>query len=135
MAPETLVARQWQRLYNLGKVRAPPIAAATALVFGFLSYQFYGTLNQPRAELYGLSALLTLLNPPYTWIFMSGINNKLWAKAEATKASKKVDEMEQATVPGGQSTTELLDLWAMHNVVRALLPLAGSIIALWTTFG
>ena len=132
MAPETLIARQWQRLYNLGKVRAPPLAAATALAFAFLSYQFYGTLDQPRAELYALSALLTILNPPYTWIFMKDVNNKLWAKAEASNASKKVDE---AAVAGGQSTKELLDLWAAHNVVRGLLPLAGSIIAYWTTFG
>ena len=66
---------------------------------------------------------------------MSGINNKLWAKAEATNAPEKVDEMDQATESGGQSTTELLDLWAIHNVVRGLLPLAGSLTAFWATFG
>ena len=66
---------------------------------------------------------------------MKNVNNKLWAKAEASKASKKVDDVDPVAVPGGQSTKELLDLWATHNVVRGLLPLAGSIIAFWTTFG
>ena len=63
---------------------------------------------------------------------MKDVNNKLWAKAEAAKASKKVDD--QAAVSGGESTKDLLNLWAAHNVVRGLLPLAGSLIAYWTTF-
>ncbi|KAL8797042.1 MAG: hypothetical protein Q9195_000813 [Heterodermia aff. obscurata] len=134
LAPEALAARQWKKLYYRGKNSAPYVATTAALALGALSYQFYGTLNQPSAELYGLSALLIILNPPYTWIFVDGINNILWARADASSASKKDDEVEPAAVSGGQSTKELLDLWAIHNVIRGLLPLAGSIIAFWTTF-
>ena len=66
---------------------------------------------------------------------MKNLNATLWAKAEAANASEKLDEMDQAMLPGGQSTTELLDLWAAHNVFRGMFLLAASIIALWTTFG
>lgn len=133
LAPDSLVARQWKKLFDLGKASAPPIAVASALSFGFISYQWYGTLNQPKAEFYGLSAFLTICVVPYTLVLMRGVNGKLLSKAAQISTLKKDDDFDESQLPKGQSSKELVDLWATYNAVRGILPLAGSIIGLWTT--
>ena len=111
----------------------PPLAAVSAVSFGYLSYRWYGTLNQPKAEIYGLSAFLTLSIVPYTLIFMSEVNSKLSSKAEESKGLGVDDKIVEAGLPKGESSKELLDLWATHNFVRGFFPLVGSILGLWTT--
>ena len=133
LAPNPLVIQQWRKLFELGKARIPPLAAASALSFSYVSYQWYGTLNQPKAEHYGLSAFLTILIVPYTLIFMKKVNNKLLRKAEESKGLSLDDKIVEAGLPKGESSKELLDLWATHNFIRGFFPLAGSILALWTT--
>ena len=102
-------------------------------MFGFLSYKFYGTLNHAKAELYGLSALLTIGIVPYTLIAMVPTNKKLMSKAEASKALSAEELFSQSGESKAQPTKELLDLWATHNLARGLFPLAGSVLGLWTT--
>lgn len=133
LAPDSLVARQWKKVFDLGKASAPPIAAASALSFSFISYQWYGTLNQPKAEFYGLSAFLTICIVPYTLVLMRGVNGKLLSKAAQISTLKKDDEFDESQLPKGQSSKELVDLWATYNAVRSILPLAGSAVGLWTT--
>ena len=133
LAPNPLVARQWRKLYDRGSVTASPLAAASALAFGFLSYKSYGTLNHAKAELYALTALLAMSIVPYTLITMARVNGKLMSKAEDSKALAAEEEIVEVEVPKGQSTKELLDLWATHNLARGLFPLAGALLGLWTS--
>ena len=133
LAPSPLVARQWKKLYGRGARTAPSLALTSASMFGFLSYKFYGTLNHPKAELYGLSALLTVGIVPYTLIAMVPTNKKLTSRAETSEALSAEELFSQAGDSTAQSTKELLDLWATHNLARGLFPLAGSILGLWTT--
>ena len=70
---------------------------------------------------------------PYTLVFMRYVNRKLLIKAEESKGLRLTDKTVEAGLPKGESSKELLDLWATHNFVRGLLPLAGSILGLWTT--
>ena len=132
LAPNPLVTQQWQKIYVSGGVRIPPLAGASALSFSYLAYRWYGTLKQPKAELSGLSAFLTVLIVPYTLVFMKKLNNKLLRKAEESKGLSLDDRTIEVGLPKGESSKELLDLWATHNFVRGLFPLAGSILGLWT---
>ena len=131
LAPNPLVTQQWQKVFDSGKVRIPPLAGASALSFSYLAYRWYGTLKQPKAELSGLSAFLTVLIVPYTFIFMKKINNRLGRKAEESKGLSLDDRTVEAGLPKGESAKELLDSWATHNFIRGLFPLAGSLLGLW----
>lgn len=132
LAPNPLVTQQWQKIYDSGKAGMPPLACTSALSFGYLAYRWYGTLKQPKAELSGLSAFLTVLIVPYTLIFMKKVNNKLGRKAEESKGLSLDDRTVEVGLPKGESSKELLDSWATHNFVRGLFPLAGSLLGLWT---
>ena len=135
LAPSPLVAQQWKRLFDIGKAAAPALAATSALSFSFLALKWYGTLNQPRAEIYGLSALITVSIIPYTFVFMRTVNKELLSNAKQANALKKADALSEGSMEGKESSKQLLDLWATHNAIRGLFPLAASVLALWTTVG
>ena len=134
LAPEPLVARQWKKVYDRGVSTSPPLALTSALMFSFVSYKWYGTLNQPKAELYGLSALLTIGIVPYTLLVMLPTNKKLMNRAEEAEALSAEQQLIGAKdTSKDPSTKELLDRWATHNLARGLFPLAGSVLGLWTS--
>lgn len=112
---------------------APGLAATSALAFSFLSYRFYGTLNQPKAELYALSALITIGIVPYTLIAMRPLNKRLMTKAEDANSMSAEELYADLDDTKGKSAKQLLDLWATHNMARGMFPLAGAVLGLWTT--
>lgn len=133
LAPAPLAARQWRKMFEHGKTGAPPLALLSALSFSYLSYRFYGTLNHAKAELYAVCSILGIAIVPYTFIFMSKVNDKLSSKAEEAKALSLEKMSAEVAAPKGESTNELLDLWASHNFARGLFPLASSVLGLWTS--
>lgn len=64
---------------------------------------------------------------------MRGVNDKLLSKAAQIGNLGVDDKFDESGLPRGESSKELLDLWATYNAVRALLPLTGSIVGVWTT--
>jgi hypothetical protein len=38
-APAPLLAKQWKKIFDSGKVVAPPMAAVSSIVFGYLAYR------------------------------------------------------------------------------------------------
>lgn len=111
----------------------PGIALVSAASYGYLSYKLYGTLNHPKAEMYGLSALATLAIFPYTVFGMMPTNRKLFRRHDEMR---ELDVGEKATEVGlakGESTKELVDKWGVWNLGRGLLPLVGAVLGLWTT--
>ena len=133
LAPSPILVRQWDRVFERGKILNPSISALSALSYAFLSYRLYGTLNHPKAEMYALSALFTLAIMPYTVIGMLPTNKKLKKKLEEMKG---LDIGEKATEIGlakGESAKELLDWWATLNFGRGIFPLVGALLGMWTT--
>lgn len=133
LAPSPILVRQWDRVFESGKIINPGICALSALSYAFLSYRLYGTLNHPKAEMYALSALFTLAIVPYTAIGMQPTNKKLKKKLDDMKG---LDIGEKATEIGlakGESAKELLDWWATLNFGRGILPLVGAILGMWAT--
>ena len=111
----------------------PAIALVSIISYSYLSYRLYGTLNHPKAELYGLSALTTFAIWPYTIFLMMSTNRKLFKKYDEMKG---LDVGEKATEVGltkGESTKELVDRWGMLNLGRGIFPLVGAVLGLWAT--
>ena len=111
----------------------PVIAVVSGLAYMYLSYSLYGGLNHPKAEMYAVSAILTLGLIPYTIIGLMPTNKKLFKKVEETKDLSVQEKATEVGVPKGESTKELIDHWATLNFVRGVLPLLGASLGAWTT--
>lgn len=68
---------------------------------------------------------MTLGMVPFTWVFMSGTNSKLFFRAEGTGEIGKDGEGE---VRG------LVSKWSALNYVRSLFPFAGAVMGLIGSF-
>ena len=133
IAPTPVLVRQWQITFDRGKLINPAIALVSIMSYSYLSYGLYGTLNHPKAEMYGLSALMTFGIWPYTIFGMMPTNRKLFEKHDEMKG---LDAGEKATEVGlakGESTKELVDWWGMLNLGRGMFPLVGAVLGLWAT--
>jgi hypothetical protein len=42
-APAPLLAKQWKKIFDSGKVVAPPMAAVSSIIFGYLAYRGMST--------------------------------------------------------------------------------------------
>ena len=133
VAPNPLPVRQWKVSFDRGKIINPALALVSAISYIYLSYRLYGTLNHPKAEMYGLSAMAPLVIFPYTIFGMMSTNRKLLKKHDEMKG---LDVGEKATEVGlakGESTKELIDRWGMLNLGRGMFPLVGAVLGLWAT--
>ncbi|MCJ1389956.1 hypothetical protein MMC18_002814 [Xylographa bjoerkii] len=131
-APSPLSAKQWRVLYRRGVVVAPPFAALTSAIFGYLSYTLKQT-SRPNAEFYGLAAASVIGIVPYTLLVMKGTNDKLMARAVEAEKLDVTDKVTQAGMPKGESTNELLDRWAFYNAIRGVFPLMATALGMWAT--
>jgi len=131
-APNSLSAKQWRVIYQKGLMVAPPFAALTSIIYGFLSYTFKQA-SRPNAELYGLAAASVVGVIPYTIFFMSGINDELTARAARAEMSDAKDKVSQVELQKGESTKELLVKWAFHNAVRGVFPFVATALGMWAT--
>lgn len=133
LAPNPVMARQWQASFNRGKIINPAIAILSSLTYGFLSYKLYGTLNHYKAEFYALSAALVLGIWPWTLLVMWPTNEKLFKKYEEMKNLSVQEKATEVGLVNGESTKELVDRWGMLNIGRGLLPLVGAVLGTWAT--
>ena len=133
IAPSPLLVRQWQLSYDVGKIMNPAIAIVSAISYGYLSYKLYGGLNHPKAEMYGLSALVSFGVVPYTMLVMLSTNQKLFKKHDEMKAMDVGEKATEVGLAKGESTKELVDRWGMMNVGRGMFPLVGAVLGLWAT--
>lgn len=118
--PAGTIAKQWQRLFDIGKLQAPPVAASVAISFGYLAWSvragapLFKQTPFSRTALFSTAAIMTVAIVPFTIIFMSSTNNALSKKASATTESS------------GEETIELVKTWTTLNRLRSFLPLAGA---------
>ncbi|KAJ5745384.1 DUF1772-domain-containing protein [Penicillium odoratum] len=122
----SLLAKQWKALFENGKAKNPPIAAAVASSLVYLAWTvrqgspLHKTAVNSRSGLYLAAAMLTVSIVPYTIIFMSRTNNALLEKADSTSDSDK-------DVP------ELVKRWNTLNMGRSIFPLGGAVFAVVAT--
>jgi hypothetical protein len=144
-APAPLLAKQWKKIFDSGKVVAPPMAAISSAIFGYLAYRGMFThaldrtgiltILEPTAssgfKLYTIAAILVPSIIPYTVFLMSGINSKLQEKAASLANASLTDADVESGVAQGETAHELLDKWAILNLGRSMLPLISTLVAGW----
>lgn len=133
-APNTLLVREWKTTYRRGVAAAPALAIASTLSFAWLSYSLSFTLNHHKAEIYALAALATGSIVPFTIIFMTSVNGKLYRKVQDSKHLSRTEEMNESKDKKGEKSQELLDRWAIMNFTRGLLPLTGASLGIYASF-
>lgn len=89
--------------------------------------------TEPRASTsFRLNVLATLLVPsivPFTFAFIVPTNDKLIAKKDELAGASLTDKSVEANGADGESVHELIDRWAVLNLVRAGLVAAGAACA------
>ncbi|KAJ4261549.1 hypothetical protein NW762_006977 [Fusarium torreyae] len=111
-APSTS-ATVWQELFNRGIAIMPKFAVTTAVAYLYAAY----AANQDGRGWKGLAAgaVLTVAIVPYTLVFMQPTNELLFKAAAGTLGASQDD------------VAKLIGRWGVLNLVRSLLPLAGTI--------
>ncbi|SPJ79551.1 uncharacterized protein FTOL_07942 [Fusarium torulosum] len=113
-------ATVWQEFFNRGIALMPKVAVTTALAYAYASY----SAHREGRKWKGLAAggALTVAIVPFTLIFMSSTNGLLFKAAAGTLEASQED------------VATLIGRWGVLNLVRSLLPLAGTIVGLSTVF-
>ncbi|KAM0349779.1 hypothetical protein ACHAPU_003610 [Fusarium lateritium] len=110
----------WQELFNRGFALMPKLAATTALAYTYAAYVSY----KAGRDWKGLAAggILTVAIVPFTIVFMSSTNSLLFKAASGTLEASQDD------------VAKLIGRWGVLNLIRSLLPLAGTMIGLSAAF-
>ncbi|KAI4797120.1 hypothetical protein E4T44_12020, partial [Aureobasidium sp. EXF-8845] len=98
-APAPLLAKQWKKIFDSGKVVAPPMAAVSSIIFGYLAYR--APTASSDFKLYTIAAILVPSIIPYTVSLMSGINSKLQEKAASLANASLTDTAVESGVAQG----------------------------------
>lgn len=142
-APAPLLVKQWQIMYDTGKLTLPPLAIGSGAIFGYLAYRceflsrstHIPTAREPKIidfltatpdstprALYTAAAVLLPSIVPYTILLLKPINDKLTAMANISDMSERLE-----------TAHALVDKWGTLNLIRSLLPLAGAVLAALAT--
>ena len=125
--------QQWKKSFDTGKIVQPGIALLSSFAYGYLAYQFQGTLKQTAAEIYGACIAANLAIWPWTIFVMMPTNKKLFAKFDESKSMGENEAKTEVGMPRGESTKELIEWWSMMNIVRGLIPLVSSVLGVWVS--
>ena len=117
--PGRTLAIQWQAIFDRGKVAAPGIALLSLLSYAYLAYSHYQEGREWKG--FATAALLTIGIVPFTLIAMAPTNNTLIGVASGA-----------VTSVGDEAARQLVEKWGGLNLTRSLLPLAGSVVGLWS---
>ena len=119
----------------MGKIAHPGIALVSMIAYGYLAYQMKGTLNQHKAEMYGLCWLANAAIWPWTMVVMMPTNKKLFKKHDEIKGAEGSAEITESGVAEGQSAGELIKSWSNMNIVRGCFPLVAAALGAWASLG
>jgi hypothetical protein len=117
--PKQTLALQWRFAFQRGMVTMPGTAVLSLLAFASLAYE-RNVRGQPWKG-FATAGALTIAIVPFTLVLMSGTNKTLLSVAAGGAAT-----LDDAAV------RRLVTRWSAFNLVRSLLPLAGSLVGFWT---
>ncbi|KAI2641069.1 hypothetical protein GGS21DRAFT_355739 [Xylaria nigripes] len=116
-APSTVMLRQWQFQFLRGQAIMPALAVFNAINYGTVAYRCWGQGVEWRG--YAAAGVSTFFIIPYTLVFLMGINRKLLTAVES-----------RGTL-SDESIRMLIQKWGELNLVRAVVPIIGTGLALW----
>lgn len=125
IAPLALQFKQWQVVYDLGKLVSPPLSAAGAAAWGYAAWHSSTHEGDATWKLYSVAAALTLAILVWTVAVMMPTNKDLMKMA---KIADEVDETEAKVF--AQESVKAPRRWNWMNFVRAVLPMIGTVVGL-----
>ena len=117
----------------MGKIAHPAIALVSIAAYGYLAYEMKGTLDQHKAEIYGICALTMFAIWPWTIFIMMPTNNQLLQQHEKGVATEWKTEV---TEPGTQSEKTpggLIQKWSNLNIIRGSFMVVSAALGAWVT--
>ncbi|PTB70390.1 hypothetical protein BBK36DRAFT_1174100 [Trichoderma citrinoviride] len=106
----------WAELYKRGAASMPKFAVGTSLAYIFAAYGAYGSKGPWASDLGAAGCVLSIV--PFTLTVMKDVNGSL--HEEAGREASEETQVPKVRVKG------LLDRWITLNLVRGLLPFAGT---------
>ncbi|KNG83779.1 hypothetical protein ANOM_008218 [Aspergillus nomiae NRRL 13137] len=117
--PAQLV-HQWSRIFYSGHRKGPGIAFVTGALYGYAAWAKH-SVGEPWHH-WMVAAVTTVSMVPYTWMFMNATNTALFhAEDQFEKGGVEISLLE---------SVRLVKKWDWLNTVRALFPLAGSVMGM-----
>ncbi|KAF9254735.1 DUF1772-domain-containing protein [Marasmius fiardii PR-910] len=126
----THAAIQWKNLYTRGASLMPPLSLITSLAHFYLAWKVYAVESRLASsnsltKLYVLAGALTIGIVPWTVFAMKPTNEALIRKA--------VDSPAESALARTNETEKLVEKWITLNLVRGVIPLAGTVAAVYAT--
>lgn len=109
-------AKFWAELYKRGAASMPKFAVGTSLAYLSAAYDSYGSGRSWGGYLGAAGCVLSIV--PFTLTVMRDVNGQL--HSEASREASEETQVSQKRVEG------LLHRWIVLNLIRGLLPLAGT---------
>ena len=131
MSPYPLIVKQWRKSFETAKIAHPALALISSAAYGYVAYQWQGTLKQREAELYGLCIAANLAIWPWTIFVMMPTNKNLFKKDDDTKSVEGTEGVSEVGLPKGESARELITRWSLLNIVRGFMPLSAAVLGTW----
>ncbi|KAF2455847.1 hypothetical protein BDY21DRAFT_306461 [Lineolata rhizophorae] len=128
-APAPLLAKQFKKNYDFGKIAGPAMSLVSSLSFGYLAGK--ASPSSPQFKLYTVAAILGPAIVPYTFAVMMKTNKKILAKAAEAEKSAEAPATAEASTAEEENTHALVDKWATMNLGRGVLTLASAILGAW----
>lgn len=133
-SPAPLLLRQWNNMYEQGKLRIGPLAIIPSLSYFYLAYN-ERTAAFPalwKANAYTTAGFLAAAIGPYTWTVMRPTNVKLKTKATEVRMLNSTDEAVDVAALSMETAHKLLDVWALLNLGRAAVVASSGVLGVWT---
>jgi hypothetical protein len=122
------LARQWQKLHQLGQFSLPLTAVGSASAYLFAALSIPETMRQQRS-LYVIAAVLSVAVAPFTRLVMKSTDDELLLRANAATEDNEATE-EEGKMGEGYQTGGLMKYWSGLILWRASLPAAGVVAAI-----
>lgn len=133
--PIPALLMQWEQHYDIAKSQALPLVGVNVASYGYAIYRIRSALatssTSPSWQLLaaGIGAMVGV--PLFTVLFMEGPLGSVNSKLHTMNAEVSKREPAVASLDEGRVATELCQWWAVMCGVRAMFPLASSILGIW----
>jgi len=121
--------RQWSRMYHYGHLIMPSMAVGTLLLHACTALQ-QSALGKPWG-VFACAGGLTIAIAPFTWTVMGGTNGELFGRLQQAGSMSKEAA---AAASDLEEVKGLVKRWSWLHLMRSMLPLAGTLLAVIGTF-
>ena len=119
----------------MGKNTAPKVALVSCVSFLYVAYGYYDHPFESEShkwKLYAAAGVANIAIVPFTLLVMMKTVKKLLRKADEMAALQATETVVEAGLTKEETARVLVDKWGMQNLIRAIFPLIGALLGVWT---